>query len=583
MIILLLFLASLASAADAILVTATRSESESGSLPYSTGVVSGKSWQAGGEAAERALSGIPGLAFTASGGPGQSRTVLIRGAKAEHTLVLIDGIIANDPLSPSRSFDFGQIPVSDIERIEVVKGPQSVLYGSDAMGGVIQIFTKRGALPPKLRLETGSYQTNKGSFSYLGFHAGIENTKGFSDADEREGNSEHDGHQAWRIGGNKEFSLGDDFSLRAQAEYEDSKTDTDKSGGSGGDSYGTYTTGQQLLFRTDGLWAVNDSLEWTNSVSIRTYDRDDNTVGPSFYKAFLWKAESVARQKFRGHTGTLGLEGGQEAGKSSELIELRRVQTGALYLQDQFGSRWHGTLGGRVDARTEQKLAPTFRAGLGYWFFPERFRVKSSLGSGFKAPSLYQTYSRYGSTNLKPERSLGADLGLEFTSEDWESELTGFYNSFRDLIDFNSATSLYYNQSRARTYGVEWSLARKFSAFTLKNALTTLHSVDPATRLRLYRRPALTDTIEAAYHPGKERGASVRLRYVGQRDDLHPTLFTRQRMPAFATIDADAFQQLKEGYKVFVRGENLANRHYQEISGYGVPEISAYGGIESEW
>jgi vitamin B12 transporter len=582
--ILILFLfSSVAFADDAIIVTATRSESSSADLPYSTGSISGEDWQQRGGLPENALSGITGLSFTAPGGPGQTRTILIRGAKAEHTLVLIDGMVVNDPLSPSRTFDFSQIPVSEIERIEVIKGPQSVLYGSDAMGGVIQIFTKKGAQPAKARLEAGSYQSGKANFSYLGFHAGYETTKGFSAADEREGNSERDGHRAWRIGGNKEFSLSDNFFLRMQADYDDSVTDTDANGGRGSDTFGTYTTAQQLLFRTDGFWQVSEDLDWTNALSISTHDRDDNTTGPAFYKAYVWKAESVARKKFSRHQATIGLEGGQEAGRSSEIAQLRKFQTGAVYLQDQFGSRWHGTAGARIDARTSQKLAPTFRAGLGYWFLPEKLRIKSSAGPGFKAPTLYQVYSRYGTGNLTPERSFGADLGVELVTENWRSELTGYLNHFRNLIDFDPVRSHYFNLAAARTYGIEWSLSRTLGRVTLANSLTTLHSLDTATRLPLYRRPVISDTIEASYRERDKRGASARLRYVGKRDDIHPTLFTRQRMPPFATVEADFFQRLSREYKLVVRGENLANRHYQEVSGYGVPEISAYAGIEAEW
>lgn len=581
MIFTLLF--SLLAQAETIVVTATRSGSSTDELPYSVGSLSGQEWRNSGESAERALTTIPGVAVTAAGGPGQPRTVLLRGAKAEHTLVLVDGMVLNDPLSPSRSFDFGQIPVSEIDRIEVIKGPQSVLYGSDAMGGVIQIFTKKGAHPLKAKAEAGSYQTGKLQASYLGFHAGYEKTKGFSAADEREGNSERDGQRLWRIGGSKEFPLGEKATLRVQADYEDSLTDTDSNGGRGSDSFGTYTSGQQLLFRTEAFYLYSDALELTSAISLNTHDRDDNTVSPAFYKAYLAKLEQLAQWKLKGHRATLGLEAEQESGRSSDLVQRRSFQGGAVFFQDQFGKRLHGTAGARVDFHSEHRASPNFRGGLGYWLLPDRLRFKGSLGSGYKAPSLYQTYSRYGTPHLRPERSLGADLGIELQGAEWSTELTAFANRFRDMIDFNPISSKYFNLRAAKTYGLEWSLARSWRYLTLRNALTTLRSADRDTGLALYRRPLLTNTFSADFQQGKERGFGLQLRYVGRREDVHPTLFNRQKMPPFAVINASAFQRLSPEYKLTLRGENLANRHYQEISGYGVPELSAYAGIEAEW
>lgn len=569
--------------AESVVVTATRTATPTSELPYSVGSVNGEEWARAGADPAQALSKITGLSFTAAGGPGQTRTLLLRGAKPEHTLVLVDGMVVNDPLSPGRTFDFSRIPVDEIERIEVLKGPQSVLYGSDAMGGVIHIITKKGAYAPRARAEVGSYQTGKAQVSYLGFHAGYEKSKGYSAADEREGNPERDGWRVWRLGGKKEFALRDDLSLQVQADYEDSLTDTDTNGGRGGDKAGTYTSGQQLLFRTEALYLHAEDLEFSTALSITTNSRDDNTVSPAYYKAHLAKLEQLARFSFAKHQLTLGLEGYQESGLSNEISRRRRFQGGAVFVQEKFGQRFHGTAGARLDLHSVHHPAPNARLGLGYWFVPDRWRMKSSVGTGYKAPSLFQTYSRFGSFGLRPERSLGADLGLEFTSEKWDTELTAYHNRFRDMIDFNSATSSYFNLRAARTYGFEWSLTRKFRYVTLRNAFTTLRSADRETGLRLYRRPVISNTVGVDFTKEDLYGASAQLRYVGRRDDVHPSLFSRQKLPPFAVINANAFYRLNREYKIFARGENLGNRHYQEISGYGVPEISGYAGVEASW
>lgn len=570
---------------DKILVTATRGASDTENLPFSADSVSSERWDASGGAIEQALSGVPGLSFVASGGPGQTRSLLLRGSKAEHTLVLVDGIPVNDPLSPSRAFDFGQIPVGDIERVEVIRGPQSVLYGSDAIGGVVQIFTK-SSTQPRAHIEGGSYGTFRARASTLGFRAGYEESKGFSAADEREGNTEADGHTAWHIGGKKEFALGDSALLRLNAHYRDSRTDTDRSGGRGGDSRNTFARVSQLLFRAETEVFLPSDFEWTIAPSYAGRDRDDNTNTPTgdYYNANLIKLENVLRKTFGRHALTAGLDLQEEAGRSSQTTGgYRRFRGYGFFAQDKFSlGRFHTVIGARHDGHSEHESAQTYRAGLGYWILPDQLRVRSSVGTGFKAPSLYQTYSSYGSPNLRPERSVGTDLGFELTGEDEKAELTGFLNRFRDQIDFNLTTSRYFNQARAESYGLELGLEKTLGFFRLANATTWLRAFDRDTRLPLLRRPLLSNTLTFGYRKGDFVGANLHLRYVGERIDVHPTLYTRQLMPAFTTLAFDFFHSLGSGLRAEVRGENLLNRHYQETSGFGTAGLSAYAGIGAD-
>ncbi len=569
---------------DKIIVTATRNATSANDLPFSVNTVDGKRWEQSGGQAENALSAIPGLSFTTSGGTGQTRSLLIRGAKAEHTLVLIDGIPVNDPLSPSRSFDFGQIPVDEIERIEVIQGPQSVLYGSDAMGGVVQIFTRQRK-ESRIRVEGGSYGTVKAQLASMGFRAGYTQLKGFSSADVHDGNTEPDGHRSWNIGGSQDFPVSDHFLMRLNAQYDDSKTDTDKNGGRGGDSLNTFTRNSQFLLREENVVLLPHDAELTVAGSYASHDRDDNTNGNNFYNASLWKAESILRKPGIGaHSFTAGAEYGEEAGRSSQITGgLRRFREGGVYLQDQlkYGA-FHAVAGARLDLHSDADSAATYRIGLGYWIVEHFLRLKSSVGTGFKAPSLYQTYSIYGSPTLKPEKSLGGELGLELSGADWSTELTFFGNRFRDMIDFNLVTNRFFNQSRAETYGLEWSSEHRFGFFHLGNALTLLRAFDSDTHLALLRRPRFTDTLQFGFLRTGVLGANIQARYVGPREDSHPVLLTHQTMPAFWTLGADFFHTLGDGLRFVGRGENLLNRQYQETSGFGVPALSGYAGVEAD-
>lgn len=583
MIPFLLFALTLHAETIPLVVTASRDAT------FSSATVNGEEWERRGARVEEALA-LPGVSFAPNGGPGQSRSLFIRGARSEDTLVLVDGIPLNDPSNVARSYDFAQWPTDEIERIEVSKGPHSVLYGSDAMGGVVQIFTRRQAERARLRVEGGSYGTLRARAAHLGFHAGYEKSDGFSAADERQGNTERDANRSWNLGGAKDFSLAPDTSLRVQGLYQQNQTDTDRNGGPGGDSAGTFAKASRLLFRAE-TFHVSNGYEWTTAGSLHSRVRDDNTNGgPDFYRAHLWRAESRVQRSFGSHTPVAGVEYNEEAGRSSQFTNRRSFRTGAAFLQDQYADgRWQLTLGGRFDLHSEYGRAWNARAGVGYWLVAESLRAKASVGTGFKAPSLYQTYSAAGTPGLRPSRILGGDAGFEFLSEDWNAELSYYENRYHNLIDYVYATaparSYFANTGRALTRGVEAGVTRRFGFFSVKNSLTTIRAVDTVTGQKLKRRPAFGNTLELAFRKGDFVGATARFRYVGRRVDTDPTsaVGAAQNMPGFLVVGMDFFHRLDEDWKLVARGDNLLNRHYQEVSGYGTPAVSGYLGAEAEF
>lgn len=284
----------------------------------------------------------------------------------------------NDPLSPSRGFDFGQIPASEIDHIEIVEGPQSVLFGSDAMAGVIQIFTKRGAANPNLRIRGGSYGSGKASLSAYGFYAGGERSDGFSAADKREGNEEIDGYRAYHIGGVKDFILDARSTWRNTAHLSDSKTDTDRNGGKAGDSRNTFSRNSRLHFRSELNHAFVNGIDGSLAGSANIIDREDNTSGPAFYKANLWKLETLWNKSVSAHDFTLGAEYARETGRSTDLPQEKSLHTYGVFLQDQFRSgAFLANLGARIDFPSEQGNPQTYRAGFAFIGSPREMERKS--------------------------------------------------------------------------------------------------------------------------------------------------------------------------------------------------------------
>jgi vitamin B12 transporter len=567
---------------EPILIQEQKGSSEGIDSPTNRSEVSGERFDSSGTNVEHSLSKIPGLSFSTSGGKGQSRSIFIRGARAEDTLVIFDGIPMNDPLSPSRSFDFSQMPTS-LESIEILKGSQSVLYGSDAIGGVILLKSKSSTLP-NAKVEAGSHGSFRARGSQLGFHAGYERSDGISSADENQGNTERDGYRSYYFGGKKDFALGEKGVVEAQGYFQHNFVETDRDGGPGGDSLGTQAKSTNVVFRLGEFHDLGSGWTLNSAASLFSKNRDDNTAGPSFYRSNIWKIESLAKRTFENHAPSFGADFSKEMGRSSDFTDRKSFQSFASFLQwDWQKKSFHGSHGGRVDFHSEHKRALTYRTALGYWISPEVLRLKTSIGSGFKAPSLYQTFSLYGSRNLQPTKSISRDLSLEWLGEDWQTELGAFQNHYREYIDFQStpAPGRYLNIGKAETAGLEFSHRHQLGFFFLDTALTWMNARDRSNGNKLRRRPNLSGFGEFGFRKGDFAGAALQMRWVGKREDTLPIFpYSAQSMPSFAVFGAEIFHRVKTDWKFSLRVENILNRAYQETSGFGTLDRSFYLSVE---
>ncbi len=568
------------------------------------------------------LRTVPSLDVVRNGGDGGPTYVGIRGAKSEHTLVLMDGVRMNDPASTGGSFDFASLTTDAVERIEILRGPQSTLYGSDAIGGVINIITRRGSGRPSgfVSAKGGSFSTAREQVSVSGgagpvnYSLGVsrQDTGGISSAAEQYGNHETDGYHATSVATRLGISPARNFDFDCIVRYLSDKADLDNGGGAAQDDPNYIVRSEQVLVRGQGRLSLFDDLwEQTLGISFNNLDRefrnDTDALHPSDLERSSFHGESLAfdwQNTLRLHktnTLILGVETREEKARSdyysessygpySSVFPGESDRITGYYLQDRISlwDAWFTTLGVRLDDHSRFGTETTYRFTSSYLVKQTATRFKGSYGTGFKAPSLYQLYEpTYGNRSLSPEKSEGWEIGVEQALLDGRMELgaTWFSNDFEDLIEFDSSASRYKNTARAESYGVELSTTvRPTDDLTLGAAYTWTKTKDKATGLELLRRPENKFSVDANYRFNKKGNVNLEIAYVGKRQDTRfdPVTYasTRVDLGGYLLANLAASYDVTRWLQVFARVENLLDRQYEEVWGYGTPGIGGYGGVK---
>jgi vitamin B12 transporter len=602
-----------ADALQTIVITATRIPTLELDLASSVTVVTAQEIAARQERTfAEVLKNIPGLNVVQQGGPGAETSVFMRGTNSNHTKVLVDGIDVSDPSNANAAFDFGQLLTQDIERVEVLRGPQSGLYGSDAIGGVISVITRAGSGPMKLSasVEGGTFdsfnQTAGVSGSQSAFHYSANVAHLHSGATpvtplDVLAPGEHrnaDYYDNFTVSSKLGFDVTPDLDLGLVARYTNTQlryTGEDFStfpalpaaqqSASNTDQYYARATGQ--LISLDGALNQTLGVAFTRNQTATLQPQLPESLNTGERVKVDWQG---AVKVSRAHTVLLGLEDARDE-ISAPISASIRIAAAYAELQSQFGDHWFSALNARYDDNNRFGSKLTYRIAPAWVSSASGTKLKASLGTGFKAPTLSELFQDFppfffANPNLKPETSVGYDLGIEqgFGGGLVRIGTTGFYNRIRDLITTDVTGTTYANVGRASTDGIESFVAyQPVKQLTLRLDYTYTEATDDVLHEELLRRPKHKGNLNATWQATHTLLLNASVLTVsawvdGNRDFSIPRL----EAPGYTTVNLAASFDLSQQFAVFGRIDNLFDRHYQNPVGFLQPGIGVFAGITAK-
>jgi vitamin B12 transporter len=557
------------------------------------------------------LKEVPGLNVVQSGGPGGQTSVFMRGTNSNHTKVLIDGIDVSDPSSSNASFDFGQLLTQDLQKVEVLRGPQSGLYGSDAIGGVINVITKSGSGPPQVSasLEGGSFDTFNqtghlsGSLEQFHYAATIDHFHSAATpvtpldylppGQQRIDDAYDNLTASTKLG----FDVTEHFDLGLVARYTDSHLHFT------GDNFANFpstpdtsqsesTTRQYYARATAHLVSFDGALEQTLGAAYGNIkSRDFSPDGPP-------TDNFGARVKFDwqgivAFTGDEKLVLGAEHQRDLITVPISAdttINSGYAELQSSFSERLYDTLALRYDDNDRFGSKVTYRIAPAYLIQETGTKLKGSVGTGFKAPTLsemFQSFPDFGffaNPNLRPESSLGWDLGVEQSLGDaLLFGVTYFHINIKNLIDTNATT--YLNIGRAVTDGVESFVTyRPMQRLTFRLDYTYTQATDEITQLELLRRPKNKESLNTSWQATDRLSLNATVLAVSSWVDVNRDgSIPRLNAPGYTTVDLAAIYDLNSRWALTGRITNLLNRHYQIPDAFDQPTLGAFAGVKAKF
>ena len=561
----------------------------------------------------------------ANSNAGKDKSLYLRGARVEHTLITIDGVPVYDPSGIGSNFDIRNLSVNQIERIEILKGSQSTLYGSDAIAGVINIITKKVGVKPFAGnglLSYGSNNSFRGNAGINGKTGVIDydlsysffDTKGINEAISNTPNADKDGFQQNSLQAGLGFQVAENVRIQPYFRYNKIEGDIDQ---------GSFTDELDYTFTQESYQAgVRNEFEFgkTKLNVLYNYNHIDRLYIDDSVKSQNG-FDKYSRGSYRGAEhfldGYITTPVGNGSSKLTAGADFRTSNTDQEYSSIGFfpysttyssDSLHHNQLGLyaalNINAKTGFNLELGNRLnihsayGSNYVFninpsylLNNQFKLFANVSSGYRTPSLYQLLSEYGNRELKPESALTVEGGVQYFSADnkFSGRVTGFNRNVKDAIAFQSH---YINQDKQKDHGAELELSFKptknislkaFYSF-VDGEITTIQNGKDTTYFNLIRRPKNSIGVNAGIRVNEKLFVSSNFSWFDKRKDAYFDAMIFQNvnvvLDSYILLDVYAeYSFCKNKLKVFADLRNVSNSKYSETAGFNALGFNGYGGV----
>ncbi|SDW86463.1 TonB-dependent vitamin B12 receptor [Nitrosomonas communis] len=569
-----------------IIVTATRTAQTTEESLASVTVISRKDIERQqARSLEDLFRGVLGINVNNNGGPGKGTFLQMRGTESDHVLVLIDGIKAGSATSGTTAFE--NIPVEQIERIEIVRGPRSSLYGSEAIGGVIQIFTRKGVgegIKPSFSFGGGSYTTFNGSVGLSGggkqgwFNMTVSGigTSGFNACTGSatagcftdEPDPDRDGYRNVAGSARTGYRFQNGLEIEGNFMHSAGKTEFD------GSFVNKAVIAQQVFggsarFSPFDFWRVN-------IIAGRSRDDADNYLGKVFMTRFDTTRDTITWQNNfmlnQNHQLTVGTDYQHDQVNSTEAFTVNSRSNWGVFAQHLASIAAHNMqLSLRHDDNQQFGSRVTGGAGWGY-AITDKVRLIASFGSAFKAPTFNELFfPGFGNANLRPEESRSFEFGVR-GSPDWGNwSLNVYQTRIDELIAFDASILAPANIDQARIQGLEAVLGTKIMGWQLNGNLTFLDPENRSSGLNkgniLPRRAEQTFRLDIDRQFGRYRVGAMFLAEGERFDDIANT----RKLDSYVKFDLRAEYIMSKHWRLLGRIENLFNEHYETAAFFNQP------------